>query len=206
MRRAVLLLATMALVMLAAGGVALAVTKIGTDGPDTLRGTNKADNLIGKGGNDRLFSLAGRDTLLGGTGKDVVWGGRIVGRCCDDNDFSGGDKNVAGGPGNDVVNGGRGSDNILGGGGNDNLFEGAEPDVAKPDILSAGDGNDAVWVLNWSPRGKDILSCGSGFDWVIADRTDVIAPDCERVFFGRRHIDEWFESIPESFWEGLPQF
>ena len=204
MRRAVLLLATMALVMLAAGGVALAVTKIGTDGPDTLRGTNKADNLIGKGGNDRLFSLAGRDTLLGGTGKDVVWGGRIVGRCCDDNDFSGGDKNVAGGPGNDVVNGGRGSDNILGGGGNDNLFEGAEPDVAKPDILSAGDGNDAVWVLNWSPRGKDILSCGSGFDWVIADRTDVIAADCERVFFGRRNIDAYLQSFPESFFEGLP--
>ena len=204
MRRAVLLLANMALVMLAAGGVALAVTKIGTDGPDTLRGTNKADNLIGKGGNDRLFSLAGRDTLLGGTGKDVVWGGRIVGRCCDDNDFSGGDKNVAGGPGNDVVNGGRGSDNILGGGGNDNLFEGAEPDVAKIDNISAGAGNDGVWVLNWSPVGKDILSCGSGFDRVLADRTDEIAPDCERVFFGRSNIDAYFRSFPQSFWEGLP--
>jgi hypothetical protein len=62
-----------------------------------------------------------------------------------------------------------------------------------------------VWLLNFSPRGKDFLSCGSGFDRVMADRTDVIAPDCERVFFGRRHIDEFLDSIPESFWEGLPQ-
>jgi Ca2+-binding RTX toxin-like protein len=204
MRRTILLMATMALTVLVASGVALAVTKIGTDGPDHLVGTNGDDNLLGKGGNDELFSLAGDDTLLGGTGKDRVWGGRIVGSCCQDNDFSGGDKNVLGGPGNDDVNGGRGSDNILGGRGNDIIFEGAEPDVAKIDNISAGAGNDGVWVLNWSPVGKDVLSCGSGFDRVLADRTDVIAPDCERVFFGRSKIGAYFNSFPESFWEGLP--
>jgi Ca2+-binding RTX toxin-like protein len=203
-KRAILLVATMTLTLLVASGVALAVTKIGTNGPDTLRGTNGDDILVGRSGNDELFSLAGEDTLLGGPGKDVVFGGRIVGSCCQDNDFSGGDKNVAGGPGNDDVNGGRGSDNILGGRGNDIMFEGAEPDVAKIDIISAGAGNDGVWVLNWSPVGKDVLSCGSGFDRVLADRTDVIAPDCERVFFGRRNIDAYFNSFPESFWEGLP--
>ncbi len=204
MRRTMLLMATMALTLLVASGVALAVTKIGTDGPDTLMGTNKADNLVGLDGNDRLFSLAGRDNLLGGTGKDLVFGGRVVGSCCQDNDYSGGNKNLVGGDGNDDVEGGRGSDNIVGGRGNDFLFEGAEPDVAKIDDLSAGAGNDAVWVLNWSPRGKDVLSCGSGFDRVLADRTDVIAPDCERVFFGRRNIGAFFDSIPQSFWEGLP--
>jgi Ca2+-binding RTX toxin-like protein len=204
MRRTILLVATMALTLLVASGVALAVNKIGTDGPDTLRGTDGADNLLGLGGNDILFSLAGRDNLLGGPGKDVVWGGRIVGSCCQDNDFSGGDKNVLGGPGNDDVNGGRGSDNIVGGRGNDIMFEGAEPDVAKIDNLSAGAGNDGVWVLNWSPVGKDVVSCGSGFDRVLADRTDVIAADCERVFFGRSNIDAYFESFPESFFEGLP--
>src|SRR5215213_5261346 len=114
MRRVILLLTVMAATLVLASGVALAVTKIGTNGPDTLRGTNGADNLLGKGANDRLFSLAGRDNLLGGPGKDVVFGGRIVGSCCQDNDFSGGDKNVLGGPGNDDVNGGRGSDNIVG--------------------------------------------------------------------------------------------
>src|SRR5215203_1319595 len=204
MRRTVLLLATMALTLLVASGVALAVTKIGTDGRDTLRGTNGADTLVGLGGNDRLFSLAGRDNLLGGPGKDVVFGGRIVGSCCDDNDYSGGDKNLDGGPGNDQVHGGKDSDNILGGRGNDILFEGAEPDVAKIDNISAGAGNDGVWVLNWSPRGKDVVSCGSGFDRVLADRLDVIAPDCERVFYGRSNINAFFDSIPNSFWDGLP--
>jgi hypothetical protein len=49
LRRAILLVATMVLTVLVASGVALAVTKIGTDGPDTLRGTNGNDKLIGKG-------------------------------------------------------------------------------------------------------------------------------------------------------------
>ena len=44
MRRTVLLLATMALTLVVASGVALAVTKIGTDGPDTLRGTTEPTN------------------------------------------------------------------------------------------------------------------------------------------------------------------
>src|SRR5215218_9967385 len=156
MRRTILLLATMALTLLVASGVALAVTKIGTNGPDTLRGTNKADTLIGKGGNDRLFSLAGTDNLLGGRGNDY-------------------------------------------------LFEGAEPGVAKIDNIFAGAGNDAVWVLNWSPRGTDVVSCGSGFDRVLADRLDVIASDCERVFYGQRNIGTFFDSIPNSFWDGLPR-
>jgi hypothetical protein len=49
MRRTIVLLATMTLTLLVASGVALAVTKVGTkvgtNGPDTLRGTNRADNL-----------------------------------------------------------------------------------------------------------------------------------------------------------------
>ena len=65
MRRAVLVLAAMALALLLASGVALAVNKVGTNGPDTLRGTNKADNLLGRGANDILLALAGDDNLLG---------------------------------------------------------------------------------------------------------------------------------------------
>jgi hypothetical protein len=45
MRRTILLLATMSLTLLVTSGVALANTKFGTNGPDTLKGTNKADNL-----------------------------------------------------------------------------------------------------------------------------------------------------------------
>jgi Ca2+-binding RTX toxin-like protein len=105
-RRAISLVAMMAVSLLLASGVALAVTKIGTNGPDTLRGTNRADNLYGKDGNDVLFALAGKDNLLGGEGKDWLAGG---------NEFRpfGGDKNLVGGPGNDGVQGGIGSDNAL---------------------------------------------------------------------------------------------
>jgi hypothetical protein len=65
MRRVVLVLAVMALALLLASGVAWAVNKIGTDGPDILRGTNRADNLLGEGGNDGIFGLGGRDNLVG---------------------------------------------------------------------------------------------------------------------------------------------
>jgi Ca2+-binding RTX toxin-like protein len=91
MRRTILLLATMALTLLVASGVALAVNKIGTDGPDTLSGTNGDDNLLGLGGNDDLFSLAGNDNLLGGPGKDEIFGGNKR------RETSGGKKNMVGG-------------------------------------------------------------------------------------------------------------
>ncbi len=62
MRRTILLLVAMAATLVVASGVALAVNKIGTDGPDTLRGTNGDDNLLGRGGNDELFGLRGATT------------------------------------------------------------------------------------------------------------------------------------------------
>lgn len=75
MRRTIVLLATMTLTLLVASELALAVTKIGGLGPDTLRGTNEDDKLLGNGGDDALFGLGGRDDLLGGQGKDWVLGG-----------------------------------------------------------------------------------------------------------------------------------
>src|SRR3712207_879154 len=92
MRRVALVLAAMALALVLASGVAWAVNRIDTDGPDTLRGTNRADNLSGKAGNDVLFGLGGRDNLRGGSGKDLVFGGS-------DRRLSGGDKNLVGGRG-----------------------------------------------------------------------------------------------------------
>jgi len=71
------------------------------------------------------------------------------------------------------------------------------------DTLSAGDGNDVIDVLN-KPAGKDVVSCGSGFDRVLADRVDVVAPDCEKVFIGPAAVDKFYNSIPQSFIEGLP--
>jgi Ca2+-binding RTX toxin-like protein len=196
MRRTMLLLATMALTLLVASGVALAVTRIGTDGPDTLRGTKGDDNLIGQGGNDTLLSLAGDDTLLGGPGKDVVNGGSLA-------EPLAGNKNLVGGEGNDAVQGGLGSDNVLGGEGNDYMVDGEPEPPAVKDILSSGEGNDVMNVAN-KPAGKDTVTCGGGFDRALADSKDVVAPDCEKVFIGPAAADRFFNSIPQSFIEGLP--
>jgi Ca2+-binding RTX toxin-like protein len=198
MRRVILLLAAMAATLVVASGVALAVNKIGTDGPDTLRGTNGDDNLLGKGGNDILFGLGGRDNLLGGPGKDIVLGGN-------ERRLSGGDKNLVGGSGNDTAIGGLDSDTILGEEGNDLVIDGPDREFAT-DKLSAGDGNDVVAAVN-RPAFEDIVTCGGGFDRAIVDREDVLAPDCEKVFVGFGSEDEFIESIPQSFFEGLhPQF
>ena len=198
MRQAILLWAMMALTLLAASGVALAVTKIGTNGPDTLRGTNKADNLIGLGGDDRIFGLAGKDNMLGGPGKDLVVGGTLT------RSF-GGDKNVVGGRGNDALIGGLDSDNVVGEEGNDLLIDGdnAEVSVPQTDHLSGGDGNDVISPIN-KPADVDVVVCGSGFDRVLVDRKDVVAPDCEKVFVGLASVEAFQNSIPDSFFEGLP--
>jgi hypothetical protein len=198
MRRTIVLLATISLTLLVASGVALAVTKIGTNGPDTLRGTNRADQLVGKGGNDKLLALAGNDTVLGGTGKDKVNGGSL------ERPF-GGDKNLVGGPGNDAVFGGLDSDNVVGEEGNDLLIDGDNAEVSVPqrDHLSGGDGNDVISPIN-KPADVDVVVCGSGFDRVLVDRKDVVAPDCEKVFVGLGSVEAFSNSIPESFFEGLP--
>ncbi len=198
MRRLVLLLAAMALALVVASGVALAVNKIGTDGPDTLRGTSRADTLLGKGGNDVLFALGGRDNLLGGEGKDWVLGGN-------ERRPSGGDKNLAGGPGNDGVLGGRGPDNVLGEEGNDWVADGPNREFSI-DKLSAGDGNDVVGVFN-DPAFKDLVTCGDGFDSVFADRKDVLAPDCERVADRGPEIERLARALERSgFFERLAPF
>jgi Ca2+-binding RTX toxin-like protein len=199
MRRTMLLLATMTLTLLVASGVALAVTKLGTDSRDRLRGTNGADTLIGKGDNDILLALAGDDTLLGGPGKDFLLGGSIQ-------EASGGNKTLEGGDGNDALFGGLSSDTMVGGDGND-FLNGGEFDQtpAAKDTISAGDGNDVLDIIN-KPAGKDVVSCGGGFDRVLADRADLVAPNCERVFVGVRKIDAYFASIPASFFEDLPPF
>ena len=202
MRRAVLLLTVMAACLVMASGVALAVNKVGTNGNDVLKGTDGEDNLLGLGGQDDIFGKGGSDNLLGGPGKDNVIGG-------DERRSGGGDKNLAGGAGNDFVLTGKGSDNAVGGDGNDLLFECCLRESSK-DTLSGGSGNDVLDVWH-KPAVKDVVACGSGFDRVIADRADLVAPDCEKVVVVHgsledafRQSDRFYESIPESFFRGLP--
>ena len=139
--------------------------------------------------------MGGRDNLLGGPGKDIVFGGNERGA-------GGGDKNLAGGSGNDAVLGGLGSDNVVGNEGNDLVADGPDREFST-DKLSAGDGNDVVGVFN-EPAFKDIVTCGDGRDWVFADKKDMLADDCERVADRVSEFEEFFQSIPGSFWQGLP--
>ena len=206
MRRVALVLAAMALALLLASGVALALNKIGTNGPDTLRGTNGNDNLIGKGGSDELHSLAGRDNLLSGAGKDCL--------LCATRQFRGfaGEKILLGGPGNDFVLGGKGSESGLGGEGNDLLSDPGDREFSK-DRYSGGPGNEVIDVVHF--RGaSDLVVCGSGFDRVVADSNDVVAPDCEKVVVIREGMfseynERWTrfyeETVPANFFEGLPR-
>ena len=196
MQRVILLLTMMAATLVVASGVALAVNKMGTNGPDTLKGTNGADNLFGNGGNDTLFSFAGNDNLLGGAGKDEVLGG-------DERNPKGGNKNLVGGPDNDVVYTGFGSDKAVGGTGNDLLVEEKTRGLST-DTYSGDPGND-VFLVNTKPANNDIVACGSGFDRVLADSKDVIASDCEQVSINLSD-QEFFETVPQSFFEGLEPF
>jgi Ca2+-binding RTX toxin-like protein len=198
MRRFVLPLAAMTLALMLASGVAWAVNKVGTDGPDTLRGTNSDDNLLGEGGQDDLFGLGGSDNLDGGQGKDWVLGGN-------ERRPFGGDKNLVGGPGNDGVLGGRGSDDVSGEGGDDWVADGPDREFSI-DRLSAGDGNDVVGVFN-DPAFRDLVTCGDGFDSVFADRKDVLAPDCERVADRGPELERLARALERSgFFERLAPF
>ena len=205
MRRTLLVVTMMVVALLLASGVALAVNKVGTNGPDTLRGTNGNDNLLGRGGNDKLFSLNGRDNLLGGPGKDC-----LLCRATRPDRYFEGDKNLLGGPGNDLVWAGKGSDNVAGGEGNDLLIDDGVSELSQ-DRFSGGPGDDVIDVMHYRSA-RDSVVCGGGFDRVAANSNDVVASDCEKVVVfkgGTRSeffdvLDSFYGSLPQKFNEGLP--
>ncbi len=115
MRRAVLVLAAIALAMVVGSGAALAATIrcdgghcSGTNRPDSIFGTDKRDAIFAKDGGDFVSGRGGADNLNGQAGDDEVLGGW-------------GDDWVKGGRHDDVVAGGLGNDRITGGSG-DNLI------------------------------------------------------------------------------------
>jgi uncharacterized delta-60 repeat protein len=73
------------------GGVV--VTRIGTNGSETIIGTSGNDVIYGFGGNDTILGLGGNDLLCGGTGNDTLRGG----------------------DGDDILRGGAGTDRCDGG-------------------------------------------------------------------------------------------
>ncbi len=125
MRRAVILLTTVAVAIVVGSGVALAATIrcdgghcSGTNRPDSIFGTNRHDAVFardggdfvsGRGRADDLNGEDGNDEVLGGWGDDWVKGGRH-------------DDDVAGGLGNDRITGGSGANIIRAGDGMKDLI------------------------------------------------------------------------------------
>jgi len=99
MRRTVLLLATTALALIAAGGIALAATFTCTTNPcdgttddDVITGTVNAETINGRAGNDEISARDANDTLNGEDGNDTLLG-------------ENGTDRLNGGAGNDTLNG-----------------------------------------------------------------------------------------------------
>jgi Ca2+-binding RTX toxin-like protein len=126
---------------------------------------------------------------VGGPGNDGVLGGE------DSN-------NLTGDSGNDFADGDFGPDKILGGEGNDYLIDGERRGGAT-DILIGGEGNDVLDPFN-KPAKRDSVTCGGGFDRVLADTEDVVAPDCEKVAVGLAAARELNQQLEDSgFFENL---
>jgi len=90
----------------------------------------------------------------------------------------------------------------VGGDGNDLLVDGNLRESSRDNIVG-GNGGDVI-IANHVPAFRDLVACGDGFDRVLADRKDTVARDCEKVFVGLDSADKFFESIPRSFFRGLP--
>jgi Ca2+-binding RTX toxin-like protein len=129
----------------------IASDRNGTEGDDNEQGTSGDDVISGRGGDDEIEGDQGDDDLCGDQGDD----------------------HMKGGSGNDVMNGGAGNDDIEGQGGNDLLIGGKGHDV-----LGGGPGRDRIRARDGV---RDRINCGAGDDTVRADRSDVVASNCEHV-------------------------
>ena len=60
-----------------------------------------------------------------------------------------------------------------------------------------GSGNDVLDVIN-GPAKRDIVTCGNGFDRVLADTEDLVAPDCEKVAVGFEAAEKLILQLAEA--------
>ena len=171
---------------LVVGGLGDDVEK-GSTGNDRLRGDDGGDRLSGGDGDDNLLGGAGLDALLGGLGNDALRGQAGS----DSISGSSGRDRITGGSGRDRITGGSGADRVNGGSGNDRIAGQGSKDVLKGgsgnDRISGGPGRDRVSGSSGNDRiltrdgTRDHISCGIGFDRVVADRIDVVSRSCEKV-------------------------
>ena len=128
----------------------------------------------------RVHQVTGPSTLRGNGGDDTL-------------DASDGTDRVDGGAGNDELDGGFGDDEIVGGPGADRLHGDTPGGECSYIYCKNAFGNDTIQA-----RDGEVVSvdCGVGTDRVVADRTDVVAPDCETVERPGEDDDEQDEVVP----------
>jgi Ca2+-binding RTX toxin-like protein len=116
--------------------VAGIISRIGTDGADTLTWTQTVVNLDAGAGNDSITAGEFNDLLRGGAGADT-----LNGAGGNDQLFGGdGNDNLSGGAGNDFLDGGTGNDSMSGGSGNDTFYV-----DSSSDTVSDSTGTDLVY-------------------------------------------------------------
>jgi Ca2+-binding RTX toxin-like protein len=169
-------------------------------GQAVLVGADGADTLAGDGGNDALLGGPGDDTLAGGPGMDSLSGGDGAGDAADyrgarsrvtvsldgsANDGEPGERDNVG-PDVEGITGGGTEDSFYGDGASNRIDGGAGEDYLDGgpglDELRGGTARDAIRARD---GGVDVVRCGSGVDFAIVDRVDLLF-DCERVDRGGR--------------------
>jgi Ca2+-binding RTX toxin-like protein len=178
-RRTIVLLASIALTLVLASGVALAATVncvagasecTGTPNPDTINGSADADfiyglagadDMRGNEGADYLQGDRGADHLRGDEGQDTLWGGALK----EDGPLDNSD---------DVVHGGKESDYIYSG----------FAQKGSVDRVFGDKGNDTIEAEKayGYPKTKDIVDCGRGDDTVYFDKGLDVVKNCEHRY------------------------
>ena len=156
MRRATLLFTAVVVVILLAGGVALAKNIscarqdgrvcVGTNNADVITGTNKRETIKARGGDDQVSARGGNDKVFGQDGSDVLDGGP-------------GDDTLDAGPSNpgqlEGVGGGEGNDTLVESAGPDRFFFGVDwghdQITGDGDVLPARDNDDVCFVCSGGP-------------------------------------------------------
>jgi Ca2+-binding RTX toxin-like protein len=110
------------------------ISRIGTDGADTLTWTETVVNLDAGAGNDSITAGGFDDVLRGGAGVDTLNGAGGNDQLYGD----AGNDNLSGGAGNDVLDGGTGNDSMSGGSGSDTFYVDSSSDTVSESSQSSG--------------------------------------------------------------------
>ncbi len=170
MRRTMMLVASAALALLVASGVALAASINCPNAPGGYcYGTSVGDGMYGDFRVDRMYGFGGADLMYGDGNGDRMYGG---------NEAGWGDK-MLGQRGEDRMKGNRGDDAIYGGNGDDEIYGGDGDDLIQGgygnDVMFTGFGDDQV---NAQDGQKDFITCGSGNDLIYVDAGLDVLRDC----------------------------